>query len=121
MYKRKTNGKHQLIVPEILISGVIKENHDPVYISHPGAKITYDLISLRYWWPGMRKSIADYVKNCDSCQRRKGDRESVAPLGQIEEPVAPFAVTSIDITGPYLLTPQGNLSFHIYGPIFQLR
>ena len=40
LYKRKTNDKHQLIVPETLISGVIKENHDPVYISHPGAKRT---------------------------------------------------------------------------------
>ena len=108
LYKRKANGKHQLIVPETLISEVIKENHDPVYISHPGAKITYDLISLRYWWPGMRKYITEYIKNCDSCQRRKGDREFVAPLGQIEEPVAPFAVTSMDITGPYFLTPQGN-------------
>jgi len=49
-------------VPETLIIEVIKENHDPVYISHPGTKRTYDLISLCYWWPGIRKSIADYIK-----------------------------------------------------------
>jgi hypothetical protein len=108
LYKRKSNGKHQLIVPEILISEVIKENHSPVYISHPGTKRTYDLISLRYWWPSMRKSIEDFIKNCDSCQRRKGDREFVAPLGETEEPMAPFAVTSMDVTEPYLLTQQGN-------------
>ena len=108
LYKRKSNGKHQLIVPETLISEVIKENHNPVYIPHPRTKRTYDLISLRYWWPGMRKSIEDYIKNCDLCQRRNGDREFVAPLRQTEEPMTPNAVTSMDVTGPYLLTQQGN-------------
>ena len=78
LYKRKSNAKHQLIVPETLISEVIKENHDPVYISHPGTKRTYDLISLRYWWPGMRKSIEDFIKNCDSCKWRKKDNENIA-------------------------------------------
>jgi hypothetical protein len=56
----------------------------------------------------MKKAIEDYIRNCDSCQRRKGDREFVAPLGQIEEGVAPFAITAMDITGAYLQTPRGN-------------
>ena len=56
----------------------------------------------------MRKCIEDFIKNCDSYQRRKGDREIVAPLGQTEETMAPFTVTSMDVTGPYLLTQQGN-------------
>jgi transposase InsO family protein len=97
-----------LVVPETLITEVIKQNHDPTYISHPGNKRAYSLISLRFWWPGMGKSIAEYIKSCDSCQRRKGDREFRAPLGRIEEPMAPFEVTSMDITGPYLQTPRGH-------------
>ena len=56
----------------------------------------------------MRKSIEDYIKKCDACQRRKEDREFVAPHGQVEEPAAPFEVTSMDITGPYMLTPRKN-------------
>jgi len=56
----------------------------------------------------MRKSIEDFIKNCDSCQQRKGDREFIAPLGQTETPMAPFTVRSMDVTGPYLLTQQGN-------------
>jgi hypothetical protein len=50
----------------------------------------------------MKKSIEDYIRNCDSCQRRKGDRKFVAPLGQMEEAVAPFAITAMDITGSYI-------------------
>ena len=47
------------------------ENHDPVYIAFPGVKRNYDLMSLRYCWSGMRKSIEDYIQKCDHCQRRK--------------------------------------------------
>jgi hypothetical protein len=97
-----------LVVPESLVHHIIKENHDPVFVPHPGVKRTHDLISLKYWWPGMWKSIEDYIKKCDACQRRKEDREFVAPLGQVEDPVAPFEMTSMDITGPYMLTPRKN-------------
>jgi hypothetical protein len=90
MYRRQPHGKHQLVVPESLVHHIIKENHDPVFVAHPGVKRTRDLISLKHWWPGMQKSIEDYIKKCDTCQRRKEDREFVAPLGQVEEPAAPF-------------------------------
>jgi hypothetical protein len=56
----------------------------------------------------MRKSVEDYIRKCDSCQRRKEEREFVAPLGKTEEPSSPFEVTSMDITGPYLVTPRKN-------------
>jgi hypothetical protein len=69
---------------------------------------THDLISLNYWWPGMRKSVKEYVRKCDPCQRRKEDREFVTPLGEVEEPTAPFQVTSMDITGQNLMTPRKN-------------
>jgi len=87
---------------------LMRLNHDPVYAAHPGIKGTYSLIALRYWWPGIWKSVEDFVKSCDLCQRRKGNREFVAPLGEVEEPAAPFLVTSLDITGPYVTTPRGN-------------
>jgi hypothetical protein len=56
----------------------------------------------------MRKTIEEYVRSCDSCQRRKESRELVAPLGDVIEPAAPFEVPSMDITGPYLTTQRGN-------------
>jgi hypothetical protein len=56
----------------------------------------------------MRKSIQNYVKECDSCQKRKSARKFVAPLGEVEEPTYHFEVVSIDITGPYPTTPRKN-------------
>ena len=62
LYKRRSNFKHQLVVPKSLVEDTIKENHDSVYVAHPGTKRTVDLISLIYWWPGMRKSVEDYIR-----------------------------------------------------------
>jgi hypothetical protein len=108
IYRRQWNSKHQLLVPRPLVKTVIQENHDPAYAAHPGLKRACELHALNFWWPGMRKSVEEYVKECDSCQRRKGSREYTAPLGDLGNPVAPFEVTSIDITGPYPLTPRKN-------------
>jgi len=101
MYKRRTNHKHQLVVSASFIQNVIRANHKPVYLAHPGIRRTFELIALNYLWPDMRKSIEDYVRKCDTCQRRKEGREYVAPLGSVEEPTVPFQVTTMDITGPY--------------------
>jgi len=108
IYRRRRRDRHQLVVPTSIIQDVIRANHDPSYIAHPGINRTHSVIALNYWWPGMRKSIEDYVRKCDSCQRRKEDRQFTAPLGSPEVLERPFQITSMDITGPYPLTPRRN-------------
>ena len=71
IYKRRSRGKHQIVVPRALIQTVIRENHDPVFVAHPGIKRTYDLISLNYWWPGMRRSTEEYIRKCDPATGEK--------------------------------------------------
>jgi len=44
-----TSDDHQLIMPETLVREVIKKNHDPGYVAHPGTKRTHGLIALHYW------------------------------------------------------------------------
>jgi hypothetical protein len=95
MYRRQKSGKHQLVVLQTLIQDVIRGNHDPKYVAHPGIKRTYSLISLNYWWPKMRDTIEQYIRRCDPCQSRKKNRELIASLGDVEEPKIPFEVTSI--------------------------
>jgi hypothetical protein len=48
LYRRRPDHKHQLVVPEALLRDVIKANHNPVYVAHPGTKRTMYLISLGY-------------------------------------------------------------------------
>jgi hypothetical protein len=109
IYRRsRSQDRHQLVVPKSLVQDVIRANHDPPYIAHPGIKRTHDVIALNYWWPGMRRSIDEFVGKCDFCQKRKEDRQFTAPLGTPELPKGPFQITSMDITGPYPLTPRWN-------------
>jgi len=108
IYRRQRYKKHQLLVPRAFVKRVMRENHDPIYAAHPGVKRTCELLALNFWWPGMRKSVEDYVNECDSCQRRKWSHDYKAPLRDPGNPVAPFEVTSMDIAGPYPLTPRKN-------------
>jgi hypothetical protein len=62
---------HQIVVPKTMVQDIIKMNHDPVYVAHPGMKRSFELISLSFWWPGMRNMIQEYVRKCDECQSRK--------------------------------------------------
>ena len=41
MYRRRQNGKHQLVVPETLLQEVIRENHDLIFVAQPGIQRTY--------------------------------------------------------------------------------
>jgi hypothetical protein len=108
IYRRRADGKHQLLVPRTLVNEVIKQNHDPIYAAHPGVKRTYELIALSFWWPAMRRTIEEFISGCDACQRGKGDRELTAPLGSLRGPQAPFEMVSMDLSGPYPVTPMKN-------------
>ena len=48
------------------------------------------------------------IKKGDTCRLRKENREFTAPLGESENPVAPFHISSTHITGTYPLTPRRN-------------
>ena len=58
-----------LYVPnnESLRREIIHAHHDHPATGHPGRAATYELVSRNYWWPGLRKTIARYLTNCDTC------------------------------------------------------
>jgi hypothetical protein len=108
LYRRVKDKQPKLVVPQTLIQDVIAENHNPIFVAHPGSKRTFELISLKYWWPKIRQSIEEYIRRCDKCQTRKSKQEFRAPLGEVETPSETFQVVSLDITGPYFVTSRKN-------------
>ena len=50
---------------------IVKLHHDSVMAGHPGRWKTLELVSRNYWWPGISRYVASYVKGCDRCNRTK--------------------------------------------------
>ncbi|GJR35802.1 putative reverse transcriptase domain-containing protein [Tanacetum coccineum] len=63
------------------------EAHTSRYSVHPGAdKMYYDLRDL-YWWPGMKRDIAEYVSRCLTCSKIKAEHQK--PSGLLQQPEIP--------------------------------
>ncbi|GJQ98150.1 putative reverse transcriptase domain-containing protein [Tanacetum coccineum] len=66
---------------------IMDEAHKSKYSVHPRAdKMYYDLRD-RYWWPGMKKDIAEYVSKCLTCLKVKAEHQR--PSGLLQQPKIP--------------------------------
>jgi len=101
----------RLCVPKIdeLRKEWLKESHESTLLIHPGSTKMYRGLKSLYWWPGIKKNIAEFVARCLTCQRVKTEHQKP---GGLLQPL-PIAVwkwdhTTMDfIVG--LLEPKGSM------------
>ncbi|GJS51339.1 reverse transcriptase domain-containing protein [Tanacetum coccineum] len=76
---------------------IMDEAHKSKYSVHPGAdKMYYDLRDM-YWWPGMKKDIAEYVSKCLTCLKVKAEHQRPSGLlQQLEIPIWKWEGIAID-------------------------
>ena len=110
LYCDIANGKKaRPLVPDSWRQQIIAMFHD---MSHPGQRATLDKVVSRYYWPSMRNDVANYIKNCNTCQLIKIHKPITPPLKNKPVPTASFSHLEIDVVGPlpvsegmrYLLT-----------------
>ncbi|GKB12724.1 ty3-gypsy retrotransposon protein [Tanacetum coccineum] len=66
---------------------IMDEAHKSKYFVHPRAdKMYYDL-RYRYWWPGIKKDIVEYVSKCLTCLKVKAEHQR--PSGLLQQPEIP--------------------------------
>nr|GEX50422.1 putative reverse transcriptase domain-containing protein [Tanacetum cinerariifolium] len=64
---------------------IMDEAHTSRYSVHPGAdKMYYDLRDL-YWWRGMKRDIAEYVRKCLTLSKIKAEHQKPSGLLQLPE------------------------------------
>ena len=98
----------QLVVPNSLKSKILYDHHDSPFAGHYGIERTVNRICSLYYWPGIRKDIATYVKNCVECKKYKPTNLKPAGLMQSLSSNKRFEIIAIDLFGPLPITPNGN-------------
>ena len=98
-----STGKPRPYVPETFRRTVFNSLHN---ISHPGIRASRQLITSRFYWPGMNVDISKWARSCLQCKRAKIRRHTVTPLATFNTPDVRFDPVHIDLVGP-LTTSQG--------------
>ncbi|KAL8113420.1 hypothetical protein AgCh_020651 [Apium graveolens] len=54
---------------------ILDESHSSRYSFHPGSTKMYRDLKEYYWWPNMKRDVAEWVKKCLTCQRVKAEHQ----------------------------------------------
>ena len=108
LYRRNRKNPSQplLVIKTNEVEQTLHNIHNEPLGGHLARDITYNKIASRYYWPGMYKTIDNWIRTCDVCQRQ-GRPKPKEPLHPI--PVGqPFDRVGIDYVGPLPRTTKGN-------------
>jgi hypothetical protein len=67
--------KNRLVVPrrETFKKNILDEAHMSRYSIHLGSTKMYHDLRKQFWWTRMKREIARYVSECDTCRKVKAD------------------------------------------------
>jgi hypothetical protein len=68
-------------VPE-LEKRILEEGHRSNLSIHPGATKMYQDLKGMFWWPGMKKEVANFAYACLTCQKSKVEHQK--PIGLLQ-------------------------------------
>lgn len=99
--------RFQLVVPGEFRPHVLKAAHDQS--GHVGVRKTYLSALKHFFWPRMKRDIAQYIKSCHVCQLTGKPNQAVkpAPLHPIPVLHEPFEYLLIDCVGPLPVSKSG--------------
>ena len=82
--------------------------HSSALAGHPGTRRTLALLNPRFWWPGVRRDVAEFVAACPICAQAKGGSQQAQGLLQpLPVPHRPWSHIAIDFVKG-LPESQGN-------------
>lgn len=98
----------RLCVPETLRGQVLAEVHDNPTAGHLGTNKSIQRLAARYFWPGWRKDVRNYVRKCEVCQRYKVEQQKPAGKLNFRRPKGPWYIVASDIIGPLPRSKRGH-------------
>ena len=73
----------QHVIKTSELRAILYNSHDNPLSGHLKFEATYNRIAAKYYWYGMRRTIQNYINNCETCQR-DGNRQKNEPLRTIK-------------------------------------
>lgn len=99
----------QIVTDNIEKSRIIDRYHnDPIAGGHFGRNKLHARLRELYYWRGMSKDIAKYIKNCPKCILNKVKSSTREPMHLTPTPQKPFDVIIVDTIGPLQVSDSGN-------------
>ena len=77
------NNRLQLIVPKVLRTEMLRLHHNIRTSGHLGRNKTLARLRQRCYWPGMRKDVCEWLKQCDVCAKNK--KPSKRPRAELHQ------------------------------------
>ena len=101
---------YQIVVPNCYRQEILHMAHELPVAGHLGINKTQDRILQHFFWPGLRRDVAEFVKTCHTCQMvgKPNQKIKPAPLQPIPAIGEPFSKVIIDCVGPLPNTRSGN-------------
>lgn len=101
---------YQLVVPKIYRAKIMSLAHEDAMSGHQGVRKTHDRVSQHFYWPGLKKDIAEFCRTCHTCQVVGKPNQNIpkAPLKPIPAFEEPFSRVIVDCVGPLPKTRLGN-------------
>ncbi|VDL99576.1 unnamed protein product [Schistocephalus solidus] len=88
---------HRSFMPTLMRQPVFHTLHG---LSHPGIRISQNLLAERFVRPGMNKDVKVWARSCLSCQRNKVRCQKKSPPGTFPSPDARISNVHLDVVGP---------------------
>ena len=106
----------RLCVPmvEDLVRKVLEEAHRSKLTIHPDGDKMYKDMKRIFFWPGMKKDVAEFVSRCIICQQVKA--ESKKPGGllhPLDVPLWKWESISMDFFDDFSRSGRGNESIRV--------
>ncbi|WRX27649.1 Integrase zinc-binding domain - like 10 [Theobroma cacao] len=88
----------------------MEEAHSFAYALYPGSTKMYMTIRENYWWPGMKRDVAEFVAKCLVCQQVKAKHQRPDEVGERKL----VSVELIDLTNDKIKVIQERLKVAQY-------
>ena len=102
------NDQWKICVPRAEQERVLRESHEEPTAGHLGIAKTLVRLSRQYYWPGILRTAAKYVRGCLSCKKYKAQQQATAGKMRATNVERPWEIISTDLIGPSPRSTDGH-------------